>query len=353
MAGWIQILHAVVNRPPNCPTLASHPAGTIIATQGATVFRVSAGSEVTNLGTFGDSISIQVNSINASGAFAGTGLSPLGRSRPFRFVEGGYQDLLQAEATTSSEHSEAVANDINDAGQVAGFAQEGKINRATIWFSPTVRTDLTGPEGHSTRALGINSAGAVCGEVSANVPDGTSRACAWFDNTLVDVNQATNSGALGLKSAKAISDSGRILAVSVVKGELKFFVLIPEATTPGGLPDLTGMLGPISKKTTGRGDRARVQLSGTVKVSNIGTSATKKTTDLRVFRGPRMGASFFVKQFKVSKLKPGQSRIIRYTFKLLPRTSTEALVLGARVDSQGQIEEQSDSNNEVFVDNLP
>ncbi len=27
MAGWIQILHAVVNRPPNCPTLASHPSG--------------------------------------------------------------------------------------------------------------------------------------------------------------------------------------------------------------------------------------------------------------------------------------------------------------------------------------
>ena len=29
MAGWIQILHAVVNRPPNCPTLASHPLGRV------------------------------------------------------------------------------------------------------------------------------------------------------------------------------------------------------------------------------------------------------------------------------------------------------------------------------------
>ncbi len=31
MAGWIQILHAVVNRPPNCPTLASHPFDTVLA----------------------------------------------------------------------------------------------------------------------------------------------------------------------------------------------------------------------------------------------------------------------------------------------------------------------------------
>ena len=336
--------------PPGAVPSVINNAGTIIATHNAAAFRVSAGSEVTNLGTFGDSISLQVNDINASGAFVGIGLSPEGLTRPFRFADGSFQGLLVSEVAASGAPREGVAEAINGSGQVAGFIVVGKVSRATIWFSPTVRTELPTPEGHSTRAHGITDSGVACGEVSANVPEGSSRACAWIENTLVDVNQATKGGALGLKNAKAITNTLRILAESVVKGEVKLFELLPEGTTPGGLPDLTLEFGPRSLKTIGRGPRAFMQLSGTVKVSNVGTAGTKKITELRVILGPRMGEGGTTVRARVPKLRAGQSRTFRYKYRTGGLSTS---VLAAFVNSGREFEELNHSNNEAFVLKLP
>ena len=330
--------------PPGAVPAVINNAGTIIATHGAAAFRVSAASEVTNLGTFGDSISIQVNAINASGAFAGTALSPVGLSRPFRYSDSSFQGLLLSEVAASGAPTEGVANGINDAGQVVGFVQNGKVSSPTFWGIPTSPTTLPGAAGQPGRANDINSNGEIVGESNK-------AASLWPSSAQSPVllNSVTTGTVPKFVLSKATTDSGIILLVVVEVDLEKFYVATPVGSPPPppALPDLVCEVDGFSRSQKGTGRKARQVLSGTYRVSNIGTG-TAKASKLAINWLPSGATGIIsVKLINVPLLRAG-ARVVK-GFEILSQAGVSVPANSSRVelkaDALEKITESSETNN--------
>ncbi len=342
----------LVGLPPGTQADAINNGGEIIATQNASAFHVSSSSVVTSLGQFGTSLFIQVTGVNEGGVFAGFGSAKGGAQRPLRYAAGAFQDLLEGQpgATTGR------ADDINNAGQIAGSFRSGAADQATIWTGPAVHTDLSTPAGHSSVALGINNSGSVVGEVFKTGHGGREYASAWINGTLIDLDKATNNGALDLKSAREITDSGKILALSFSEAGLKFYILTAAGTTPGGTAELSGTVSGFTKKVTGRGDRSTVQLSGKLDTTNSGTAKMKKAAKATVFLSTDNvpGADLALKTVSIPALKEGTTRSLPLNSVKLPRgTDSAGKFFIIVLDTGNVIEEANETNNTIISAVLP
>lgn len=352
---WSNAVPTVI---PGLPTfsegLAINDAGEVIASSAGEIYRVSPATEVTNLGGFPTADSTEVADINNGGVFVGAAYLKSGGSRPFRYFGGAFQDLLGTEPETTS----GLASGINASGRIAGVVNVDGVDQAAVWMGPGMRTDLSTPARFSSIGSAINASGTVVGQVYETDPldEGKEYAAAWINGTLVNLDKATNNGALKLLSALKITDAGKILALSSLGDELRIFLLTPAGGTPVGNAELSGTLSNFTKKVNGRGARATVSLRGSLTVGNTGAAKLKKATKASVFLSSDtvLGSDVLLKSVTIPVLKEGTSRAI----------ALNAMKLAAGVDSAGKfvivvidpgnlIEEDNEANNTVISGVLP
>ncbi len=121
--------------------------------------------------------------------------------------------------------------DINDAGQVAGFSQTGDgLERACLWDGPSI-LNLGSLGATASRAYAINNLGQVVGNIW---DEGHYRAFVYTNGQMHDLNDLIPPH-LGwsLCEAEDINDHGQIVGWGSVNGEYRSFLLtpIPEPAT--------------------------------------------------------------------------------------------------------------------------
>jgi probable HAF family extracellular repeat protein len=167
----------------------------------------------TDLGTLGGSEAFAA-AINHAGLVAGYSTTPGGLTRAFLWTPGGRDGSvgnpqMRDLGTLGGDSSQAYG--INQSGQITGFAQTTKNERA-FRYSNGVMTDIGGSLGGLPNSFGyaINSAGHVAGaayNASYNVP----HAFYYNGSTTVDLGTLGGSGAVAL----TINDWNEIAGYSV------------------------------------------------------------------------------------------------------------------------------------------
>lgn len=121
-------------------------------------------------------------------------------------------------APTRLSNERGTATDVNNQGQVVGYAETSGGTRAFVWSNGTMRF-LGTLGGNSSRADAINEKGQVVGDSYA--PNGLSHAFLWENGIMRDL------GTLGAdaSSASAIDGNGRVVGdTQVLEGPILAFV---------------------------------------------------------------------------------------------------------------------------------
>jgi hypothetical protein len=165
---------------------------------------------------------VSVNEINDAGLVVGIGGTNLGVTDPFRWDAAGVPVALPALCQREAP------NDINQAGDAAGFAQCGGVSRAVVWTADGTRHELPSPfDEYETHAEALNDRGQVVG--SARDPStGRASAVRWDDRVPRLLEGDRQAFAMG------INDDG--VVVGVYDGEAT--VWAPDGTRAGILPGL-------------------------------------------------------------------------------------------------------------------
>lgn len=127
--------------------------------------------------------------------------------------------------------SSASAWAINDAGQIAGTYTRRTdgvdVTRAFVYDLRTeVFTELPAPDGTTTFATGINSAGDVVGQIILSPSN--DHAVLWRGGVMVDLNEVIPADSdVVLIGASAINDAGQIAATGRTSGGVRGFILTP------------------------------------------------------------------------------------------------------------------------------
>lgn len=207
--------------------------------------------QVVELGVYGGGSSSQAYAINNSGWVVGSWTDADGKHHSFLWRDGCMQDL----GLLPGSGDQSGATDINDSGQIVGFTYGGSgiAPKAYVWQNGSA-AQLGNPiPNYSTLAYGINSAGLVVGEAggygavtwqsgsvtvlpsptgwitqfayaanaqgdvvgTANrVGSGLSRAVAWVDGQMMELDPAAYSSVAG-----DINDSGTIVGYRTPEGQ--------------------------------------------------------------------------------------------------------------------------------------
>lgn len=140
---------------------------------------------------------------------------------------GGYQPL----ASLGGANSYAMA--VNNLGAVAGHAQNASgAMRAALWWGGTV-TDLGALGGTQSYAYDINNARAVVGHAWVN---GQARAFLYTGGVMLDLTSLLADGAgWVLQHAYGINDAGQIVGMGLYNGQMHAFRLDPAGFGTSGL----------------------------------------------------------------------------------------------------------------------
>ncbi len=172
----------------------------------------------------------------------------------------------------------------------------------------------------------------------------------------MNLDKATNNGALQLFSALKITDAGKILALSSLGDELRVFLLTPTGATPTGNAELSGTLTAFTKRVNGRGPRATVSLTGSLSVANTGAAKMKKATKASVSLSSDtvLGSDVLLKSVTIPVLKEGTSRSIALNaMKLAAGVDSAGKFVIAVIDPGNLIQEDNEANNTVISGVLP
>jgi probable HAF family extracellular repeat protein len=167
--------------------------------------------------------------VNDSGTVVGDGQLANGNFRGIIWSPSGSMILLGTLGGGGSQ-----ATDINNSGEVVGFATLTSGYQHAFSAIDALMIDLGTLGGGSSFAYGVNDAGEIVGY--SYLADGDQHAFLYYDGKMLDLNSLipANSG-WELLDAYGINASGQITGVGLYDGKLSAFLL---TDPPAGLPGI-------------------------------------------------------------------------------------------------------------------
>ncbi|RYG23468.1 DUF3466 family protein [bacterium] len=171
------------------------------------------------------------NGINESGLMVGTAYRLF---TPYHAAMAKPGDKALSDIAGPGRYSASMAMAVNDAGTIVGWSNNGSGNgHAAILNGDGTYLDLGSLGLDESRAFDINEAGDIVGEVSGYDDEGFAVGAAFLytKGTMVNLNDLlpTGTGWDGVLEAHGINNKGQIVGVGLYGGEIRGFVLTPEA----------------------------------------------------------------------------------------------------------------------------
>lgn len=180
-----------------------------------------------NLGTFGGNIRSAAFDINNAGQVVGFANTADEQTRAFLWTESAGMKNLG----TLGYYS--FATSINDVGQVVGYSDPTDVpTRAFLWSENTGMINLgtLGGDNSYSYAYGINNAGQVVGNSVFNISatGTTQHAFLWEDGAMFDLNNllSSNSG-WTIFEARGINNVGQIVGTASLDDQVRAVLLSP------------------------------------------------------------------------------------------------------------------------------
>ena len=163
---------------------------------------------MTDLGLLSDGISAAAEDINYVGDVVGAGTTESFPYQP-RAVLWRRGQVIPLPLLAGGTGSQAFA--INDWGLIAGVADDGQANQATVWLrgTPIPLEGLPSPFGPNGWATDVNNLGQVVGYAYVGSP--STRAVLWRQGRPVDLGTLPGDD---FSAAHAINDRGQIVGIS-------------------------------------------------------------------------------------------------------------------------------------------
>jgi probable HAF family extracellular repeat protein len=216
--------------------------------------------QITNLGPLTTQQRSRGYGINANGAIAGWGYTPLGGPNDSLLYSPPINDIIQIGGFGQFQNSEAY--DVNDVGIVVGNSSPGSGNwTAALWYPEAITTPVIVGSVDSfeiSEFYDINNgdiadtAIAVGRAYTFEQTPEPSHAIYFDGTTLYDLNDFLPEGTEGyLFEAREVNDSGQIAATLFVNGGFRAVLLVPAVALAGDLDgngavdaaDLSSLLG--------------------------------------------------------------------------------------------------------------
>ncbi|HSM58366.1 MAG TPA: clostripain-related cysteine peptidase [Candidatus Sulfomarinibacteraceae bacterium] len=179
-------------------------------------------SVMTDLGTLGGSFSL-AHGLNDQGQIVGEALVENDDAyHPFLWHGG---SMIALPTLGGGEDSAAL--DINDAGDVVGYSED-PVDQPILW-SPTM-IELDTLAGGSGLVRAINNSGQMVG--SSSDADHQQHAVLWENDTITSLNDLIDpDSGWHLQIAHDINDAGQIVGRGIYDGQVRGFLLTPDAWT--------------------------------------------------------------------------------------------------------------------------
>jgi RHS repeat-associated protein len=199
--------------------------GNLDTTNGARAYLYTGGA-VTNLGTLGGTNSFAFG-INNSNLVVGSSLNAVAATHAFLW-KNGILTNLNALVGTNSGWILNDARGINNDGTIVGWGLTNGQEQAFMYATGQVSSIGLLAGATNSFAFGINSSNQVVG--ASTLSNSTSRAFAWLNGTLKDLNTLLPAGFnWDLREARGINDKGQIVGWGITNGQEHAFIMSPNS----------------------------------------------------------------------------------------------------------------------------